>query len=128
MGWFGRGASVGAAVVVAACQLADDKEPPKCPQGAHVENDRCVENVEKDFVARIRAGCVVAPDPFVVKSDADFQFKNEDTERHAVTGLDGKLSIDLAPGELSVFVQITKVGRYPYSVSGCADGRTIAVE
>lgn len=114
------------ALVLCACHLADDPEPPKCDPGFAPENGRCVEREVKDILARIGKDCTVTPDPFPVKVNTDFQFANDDDEDHTVTVL-GK-SFSLAPGKVSEFIQISKTGSYPYAVSGCPAGGTIAVE
>jgi hypothetical protein len=117
-----------AILFVAACQLADDPEPPKCEPGSAPVNGRCVEKEVKEILARIGADCVTTPDPFVVKVNVDFQFANDDDEPHTVTALAGKLSMTLEPGKVSQYTQISKTGSYPYEVSGCPKGGTITVE
>jgi len=121
-----RGAAI--LFVLASCHLADSPEPPTCQEGFHVEDQRCVQTQVIDQLARIQKGCVVSPDPFVVKPNKDFQFENDDSDRHVVSGLGGALNEDLASGQHSRFVQITKPGSYSYDVSGCPKGGTIQVE
>lgn len=116
------------ACVMAGCHLADDPEPPKCDPGFHVEYQRCVENAVASDIATIGKGCAITPSSLVVKANADFMFKNDDDVAHVVTGLDGKLVQDLAPGQTSPFLQITAPGNYPYEVSGCTTGGTITVQ
>ena len=123
-----RGLGGLAILLVAACQLADDPEPPKCEAGFRPENGRCVEKEVKEILARIGTDCVTAPDPFVVKVNYDFQFANDDDQPHTVTAIGGKLSLTLAPGQVSQFTQIGKTGSYPYEVSGCPKGGTIEVQ
>ena len=85
-------------VVLAACHLADDPEPPKCEPGWAPENGRCVEKEVKEILARIGADCSTTPDPFLVKVSYDFQFANDDDEPHTVTAVGGTLSMTLQPG------------------------------
>jgi hypothetical protein len=117
-----------AIVAAGGCHLADSPEPPTCQEGFHVENQRCVQTQVIGQLARIQSGCVLSPDPFVVQANKDFQFENDDADRHVVSGLGGALNEDLASGAHSRFVQITKPGSYPYDVSGCPKGGTIQVE
>ena len=79
-------------------------------------------------VATIGEDCVIAPDPLRVKVNEDFQFANEDDERHVVTLAGGKVVEDLPPGESSRFVSITAPGNFTYEVSACPRGGTVAVE
>ena len=115
-------------IVHAACQLADDPEPPKCEPGWAPENGRCVEKEVKEILARIGTDCSTTPNPFVVKVNYDFQFANDDDEPHTVTAIGGKLTITLQPGQVSQYTQISKTGSYPYEVSGCPKGGTIEVQ
>lgn len=117
-----------AVLVLAACHLADDPEPPKCEVGFRPESGRCVEKEVKEILARIGTDCVTTPDPFVVKANVDFQFANDDDVPHTVTAIGGKLSVTLEPGKVSQYTQITKTGSYPYDVSGCPKGGTIEVQ
>lgn len=110
------------------CHLADDPEPPKCDPGFHVEYQRCVENKTADTMATIGKGCAITPPNVVVKARAELMFENRDDVAHVVTGLDGKLHEEIAPGDVSRFVSITLPGSYPYDVSGCPSGGTITVE
>jgi hypothetical protein len=117
-----------AVVLLAACHLADDPEPPKCEPGFEPVLGKCVEKEVKEILARIGKDCTTSPDPFVVKVNYDFQFANDDDEPHTVTAIGGKLSMTLQPGKVSQYTQISQVGRYPYEVSGCPKGGTIEVQ
>ena len=115
-------------LLLCACQLADDPEPPKCEQGFQPENGRCVEKTVKEVLARIGKDCTTTPDPFIVRLSYDFQFANDDDEPHTVTAIGGKLSMTLQPGQASQLTQISQTGSYPYDVSGCPKGGTIEVQ
>ena len=117
-----------AIVFVGACQLGDDPEPAKCGAGFEPAMGTCVEKDVKEILARIKTDCTTTPDPFVVKVSYDFQFANDDDVPHTVTAIGGKLSMTLEPGKVSQYTQITKVGSYPYEVSGCPKGGTIEVQ
>src|SRR5687768_6335285 len=123
-----RRAGISAVVLVAACHLADDPEPPKCEAGFEPLMGRCVEKEVKEVLARIGTDCVTTPDPFVVKVNSDFQFANDDDAPHTVTAIGGKLSMTLEPGQASQYTQISKTGSYPYDVSGCPKGGPIEVQ
>lgn len=125
-------AALAAALLHAACHLADDPEPPKCEVGFHVDTGRCVADKVSGITVAIKAGdgggCVVLPEAITVPSGRDFQFKNEDTVDHEVTGSDGQVWSAMKAGALSDMMVISKVGSWTYSVSGCARGGTVVIE
>jgi hypothetical protein len=115
-------------LLLASCHLADDPESPKCAPGSHAENGRCQGNLVADALATIGKGCTIEPSTLVVKARTDFMFDNQDDVAHVVTLMNGKLVEEIAPGQTSRFIQISAAGSFPYEVSGCPSGGTIAVE
>jgi hypothetical protein len=120
-----------ASSALAACHLADSPEPPACDAGTHPENGRCVDDPFSGPVITIAgasAGCSATPDSIRVAANAKFVFKNEDSVDHVVSGADGQAWATAKAAQLSPYVGITKVGKWPYTVSGCATGGTVVVE
>ncbi|MBX3189811.1 MAG: hypothetical protein KF819_22490 [Labilithrix sp.] len=130
------------ACLVSACHLADDKDPPKCEPGTHVENDRCVLDAFSGPVVTLAAhagGTVcdgptterpptITPETINVKVNGDFRFKNDDAMEHEVRGADGQVWLKVKPGELSGIFGISKAGAWAYRVSGCLKGGSVVVE
>lgn len=120
------------AMALVSCHLASDPDPPTCGSGAHAENGRCVPDVVASPVIIIAsvngAPCTVSPDSITVRQVAEFRFENEDTVDHVITGADGKEWVTAKARQPSPFLGITKVGSWPYTVSGCAKGGTVVVE
>jgi hypothetical protein len=115
----------------AACHLADSPEPPACDAGTHPENGRCVDDPFSGpiiTIAGASAGCSATPDAIRVAPNAKFVFKNDDSVDHVVTGADGQAWATAKAGQRSPDIGITKLGRWPYAVSGCATGGTVVVE
>jgi hypothetical protein len=113
-----------------ACHLADSPEPPACDAGTHPENGRCFDDPFTGpviTIAAVDAGCSVTPDSIRVAPKAQFVFKNEDGVEHVITGADGVAWATAKAGQLSPYVGISKLGNWPYAVSGCAKGGTVVV-
>lgn len=129
--------------MLVACQLGDDKDPPKCEKGFHVVLESC----QPDTVAQIQVTITAAdggtsctgdpaaqrpptlePETVHVKVGEEFQFTNLDTIEHEIRGTDGTAWLSVKPNARSAFTSITKTGSFGYRVSGCAKGGTVSVD
>jgi hypothetical protein len=128
---------------LAGCQLADDPEPPKCPEGSHPELDQCIADRATKLRVTIAAPvggtlCTgdpaaqrppqITPETIAVKSGEEFQFENTDVVPHEIRGIDGTAWLTVPAGQLSPFTSIAKAGTWGYRVSGCAKGGSVTVE
>jgi plastocyanin len=122
------------AVCSTACHLAEDAPARECAAGSHAESGFCVADAFGGPVITIAAadagseGCTVSPETITVTPGGEFTFENDDAVEHVVTGADGQIWATTKVGELPSRVGITRVGRWPYVVSGCARGGTVVVE
>ncbi|MDB4935815.1 MAG: hypothetical protein JWP87_2787 [Labilithrix sp.] len=118
--------------LVTACHLADSPEPPTCAAGSHPFQGRCVADDVDAAVITIAASdtgsCETTPDSIKVAANGPFEFHNDDSVDHVIAGADGQAWVTAKAGQVSPYVGITKVGRWPYTVSGCAKGGTVVVE
>lgn len=117
----------------AGCHLADSPDPVQCEAGSHPNNGHCT----ADGVAAARitispgeggAACSVSPESITIAASAVFELTNEDSVDHVVAGADGQAWATVKAGQLSPLIGISKVGRWAYTVSGCAKGGTVVVE
>jgi plastocyanin len=122
------------AVCLAACHLAEDPPARDCAAGSHPESGYCAADAVGGPVITIApadaggAGCTVSPDTVTVAPNGEFTFKNEDAVDHVITGADGQTWATAKVGQPPSRVGLTRVGRWPYVVSGCASGGTVVVE
>lgn len=118
---------------LSSCHLADKAEPDECPARTHVKNGVCATDVHTGPIIAISsaaggAPCGVTPETVTVKPNADFVFRNDDRVDHVVSGKDGTLWVTAKAGELSALIGITRVGTWPYEITGCPTGGVIIVE
>ncbi len=118
---------------LASCHLADSPEPGDCPAGTHRNGPQCATDAYTGPVIAISSAasgspCGVTPETVTVKPNADFAFKNDDQVDHIVSGKDGTLWVTAKAGQLSALIGITRVGTWPYEVTGCPKGGVIVVE
>jgi hypothetical protein len=119
--------------LLAGCHLADSPEPPTCVAGAHPFEGRCVsDDIDATAITitapEAGAPCDVVPETITVSTSGRFEFHNDDAVDHVIAGADGVAWVTAKAGQTSSYVGITKVGRWPYTVSGCAEGGTVVVE
>ena len=117
----------------AGCHLADSPEPPACDAGSHPNNGHCTADGVAAARITIRPGeggaaCSVSPESITIAASAVFELMNEDGVDHVVDGADGQTWATVSAGQLSPLIGIRKVGRWAYTVSGCAKGGTVVVE
>ena len=65
---------------------------------------------------------------FFANPNAEFELQNTDSVDHVIAGADGQAWATVKAGQVSPLIGITKVGSWPYTVSGCATGGTVVVE
>lgn len=115
-----------------ACHLADTPDAISCPAGSHADTGKCVLDSTASTVIVIglddAGACIVSPGIVTVASTADFQFRNDDNVEHVVMGTDGQSWAKVPAHQPSAFINISKVGRWDYDVSGCSQGGSVSVE
>ena len=81
-------------------------------------------------IASSDGGSACAPSPASIKvaPNASFRFTNQDSVDHVISGADGQAWTTAKAGESSAFIGITKVGSWPYTVSGCGTPGVVVVE
>jgi hypothetical protein len=118
--------------LLAGCHLADSPDAPTCAAGSHAFEGRCVADPVDAVAVTIAVadgvGCEVTPASITVATTGRFEFHNDDGVDHVIAGGDGMPWVIAKAGQVSSYVVITKVGRWPYTVSGCAKGGTVVVE
>jgi plastocyanin len=128
----GRLALIVATGAIASCHLADDPEPPKCPEGSHVELGTCVQDETEKIRVVLTAAATcpsIAPDTIKVKVGERFQFENKDGIVHTIKGTsDGQVWLTVQPGALSLGMSIARAGTWKYAVSDCGSTGTVVVE
>jgi hypothetical protein len=120
-------------VGVAGCHLGDSPDPVKCEAGTHPIDGHCALDVVVAVHITILPGeggasCTVSPDSIKVAPNAEFELQNTDSVDHVIAGADGTTWATVKAGQVSPLIGITKVGSWPYTVSGCANGGTVVVE
>jgi hypothetical protein len=118
---------------LAGCHLADSADPVKCETGTHPSDGHCANDVVVAVHITILPGeggasCSVSPDAITVAPNAEFELQNTDGVEHVIAGADGTAWATVKAGQVSPLIGITKVGSWPYTVSGCAKGGTVVVQ
>jgi hypothetical protein len=119
--------------VVAGCHLGDSSDPVKCEAGSHPSDGHCALDVVVAVHVTVLPGdggasCAADPTSIKVAPSAEFEFQNTDSVDHVIAGADGQAWATVKAGQVSPLIGITKVGSWPYTVSGCANGGTVVVE
>jgi hypothetical protein len=131
-----------AAALLMSCHLADDLDPPKCPEGSQPKNDQCVQDVISAEIITITAATggstctgatsdrapTLSPATVTLKLGKEFQFKNTDTVAYDVKGNDGVVWVSVPAGRSSAFTTIKKTGTWSYTLGACKSGGTVVIE
>ena len=121
------------ASALASCHLADTPDAPKCEKGTHPNLGHCeADALSGPTITIASAGspgaCTSTPASITVVPNGDFRFQNDDSVDHVITGTDGQVWATALAHEPSPFIGITKVGTWPFQVSGCTGPGTVVVE
>lgn len=114
-------------VSLGACHLADTPDAPNCGAGSHVVNGHCEADFEAVPAITI-ASCAPTPASLKTIPNGSFRFQNNDAVDHTIAGADGQTWTTAAAGQSSMLVGITKVGSWPYTISGCSAPGVVVVE